>query len=62
MSRRKAIFTQSDIVRAGRAAKQIGAGGVQILPDGSIVIHLSSNSLPETIDIRIPSTQTVLDI
>jgi hypothetical protein len=41
MSRRPAIFTQADIARAVRAAKQAGAGGVELRPDGSIFIHLT---------------------
>ena len=43
MSRRPARFTQADVTRAIRAAKQAGAGDVIVAPDGSIVIRLSSN-------------------
>ena len=46
MPRRPAIFTQADIDRAARAAKQVGAGGVELRPDGSIFIHLSADKKP----------------
>lgn len=42
MSRTPARFTQADVARTIRAAKQAGAGGVEIRPDGSILIHLST--------------------
>jgi pantoate kinase len=41
VSRRPARFTQADVTRAIRAAKQAGAGDVIVAPDGSIVIRLS---------------------
>ena len=41
MSRTAAKVTQADVARAIRAAKQTGAGYVEILPDGSIRISLS---------------------
>ena len=41
MSRRPAIVTQADINRAIRAAKQAGAGTVEVLKDGTIRISLS---------------------
>jgi hypothetical protein len=40
MSRRPAIITQSDVARAIRAARQSGAAGVEIRPDGAIRILL----------------------
>jgi hypothetical protein len=43
VSRRPARFTQADVTRAIRAAKQAGAGDVIVAPDGSIVIRLSSD-------------------
>jgi hypothetical protein len=48
MSRRPARFTQADVARAIRAAKQAGAGDVIIATDGSIVIRLA----PEPIDLK----------
>jgi hypothetical protein len=42
MSRTPARFTQADIARTIRAAKQAGAGAVEILPDGTIRIRLNS--------------------
>ena len=44
MSRTAAKVTQADVARAIRAAKQTGAGYVEILPDGSIRISLSPSS------------------
>jgi hypothetical protein len=42
MSRTPARFTQADVARTIRAAKQAGAGGVEVRPDGTIFIHLFS--------------------
>jgi hypothetical protein len=42
MSRRKALVTQADIARAIRAAKQEKAAGVEVRPDGTIAIRLST--------------------
>ena len=41
MSRTRARFTQADVARTIRAAKQAGAGGVEVRPDGSLYVHLS---------------------
>jgi hypothetical protein len=40
VSRTPARVTQADINRSIRAAKQAGAAGVEIRPDGTIFIHL----------------------
>jgi hypothetical protein len=40
MPRRAATFTQADVARAIRAAKQAGAEAVEMRPDGSIVVLL----------------------
>ena len=55
MPRRPAIITQADVARAIRAAKQAGAGEVQIKPDGTIIITICaavSDTFPimDTID------------
>jgi len=50
MSRTPARITQADVARALRAAKQAGAGSVQILPDGTIRIELVGK--PEVDDQR----------
>lgn len=47
MSRTAARITQADVARAIRAAKQTGAGTVEVLPDGTIRISLSPSSTPE---------------
>jgi hypothetical protein len=41
MSRTPARFTQPDVARAIRAAKQAGATAVELRPDGTIRIALS---------------------
>jgi hypothetical protein len=40
MPRRPAAFTQADVARAIRAAKQAGANSVEVRPDGTIVVVL----------------------
>ncbi|MGY4596356.1 hypothetical protein ACVWXL_004102 [Bradyrhizobium sp. GM22.5] len=40
MSRTAARFTQADVARTIRAAKQAGAGSVELRPDGTIRISL----------------------
>lgn len=56
MSRTPARFTQADIARATRAAIQAGAGGVRLLPDGTIQIVLqvevSGEKPPEGLEKR----------
>lgn len=46
MSRTPARFTQADVARSIRAAKQAGAGAVELLPDGRIRIELAGEKLP----------------
>ena len=41
MSRTPARFTQADVARTIRAAKQAGAVGVEVRPDGTIYVHIS---------------------
>jgi hypothetical protein len=41
MSRTAARFTQADVARSIRAAKQAGAGSVELRPDGTIIISLA---------------------
>jgi hypothetical protein len=40
MPRRSATFTQADVARAIRAAKQAGAASVEVRPDGRIIVQL----------------------
>lgn len=40
MSRTRARFTQADVARTIRAAKQAGATAVEVRPDGSIWVAL----------------------
>jgi hypothetical protein len=49
VARRPANITQSQIARAIRAAKQAGASGVEVRPDGTIFIHLASTGLDRTV-------------
>lgn len=44
MSRTPVRITQADMARAIRAAKQAGAGCVDVMPDGTIRISLSPSS------------------
>jgi hypothetical protein len=46
MSRTPARFTQADVARTIRAAKQAGAGAVELLPDGTIRIRLDGSEKP----------------
>jgi hypothetical protein len=46
MSRTPARFTQADVARTIRAAKQAGAGAVELLPDGTIRIRLDGPENP----------------
>jgi hypothetical protein len=46
MSRTPARFTQADVARSIRAAKQAGAGAVELLPDGTIRIRLDGSEKP----------------
>jgi hypothetical protein len=48
MPRTPARFTQADIARTIRAAKQAGAGAVELLPDGTIRICLEGPEKPAT--------------
>lgn len=43
MSRTPARHHQADVARALRAAKQVGAGTVRLLPDGTIKIDLQAD-------------------
>lgn len=52
MSRTEAKFQQADIARAIRAAKQTGAGSVELTSAGSIIINVNSEKQNKTIDIE----------
>ncbi len=43
MSRTAAKFTQADVARSIRAAKQAGAGSIRLFPDGTITIILQAD-------------------
>jgi hypothetical protein len=45
MPRRPATFTQADVARAIRAAKQAGAESVEMRPDGTIVVSLKNMAI-----------------
>jgi hypothetical protein len=47
VSRAAAKFTQADVARSIRAAKQAGAGAVELRPDGTIRIDLQSEPVVE---------------
>ena len=58
MSRTPARFTQADVARTIRAAKQAGAGAVELLPDGTIRIRLEGSEKP-ALPVR-PDREVVL--
>jgi hypothetical protein len=55
--RRPATFTQADVVRAIRAAKQAGANAVEVRPDGTIVVLLKEAPLVPAAALEDPFTQ-----
>lgn len=55
MSRAAARFTQADVSRAIRAAKQNGAPIVEIKPDGTIQVIVSPQSTAEVAPKEAPS-------
>jgi hypothetical protein len=54
VSRNPARFTQADVARAIRAAKQTGAGAVLILTDGTIRIELTEGAKDEPAGYEAP--------
>jgi hypothetical protein len=50
MSRTPARVTQADVARAIRAAKQAGAGAVELLPDGRIRIDLTGEKAEKAVE------------
>lgn len=50
MSRTPARFTQADVARTIRAAKQAGVGSVEIRPDGTIFIHIGQSHRTQKMD------------
>ncbi len=47
MSRTPARFTQADVARTIRAARQAGAAAVELRPDGTIWVALHTAPSPE---------------
>lgn len=47
MARTAARFTQADVARSIRAAKQAGAGSIRLFPDGTIKIDLQADPAVE---------------
>lgn len=60
MSRTPARFTQADVARAIRAARQAGAEGVEMRPDGTIVVKLSPTSTAEEKPERLADKHEVV--
>jgi hypothetical protein len=50
MSRTRAHITQADVARTIRAAKQAGAGVVEVRPDGTILVHLCNSRDGKTLN------------
>jgi hypothetical protein len=57
MSRTPARFTQADVARVIRAAKQAGARSIELLPDGTIRIHLAGERADQKCE---PESEVVL--
>lgn len=57
MSRTPAKFTQADVARSIRAAKQAGAGSVELRPDGTILISLTGEKKEISVE---PEPEAVL--
>jgi hypothetical protein len=57
MSRTAARFTQADVARSIRAAKQAGAGSVELRPDGTIIISLAGEKKAISVE---PEPEVVL--
>jgi hypothetical protein len=60
MSRTPARFTQADVARSIRAAKQADAAGVELRRDGSIFIHLTPQSPQEQDDEPLAKSQEIV--
>jgi hypothetical protein len=58
MSRTPARLTQADIARSIRAAKQAGAGSIELRPDGTIRISLISTK--DETETRLEPEQEVV--
>lgn len=53
MSMKPARVTQADVARCLRAAKQVGAGSVRLLPDGTIKIDLQADATGEKLEKEV---------
>jgi hypothetical protein len=60
MSRTPARFTQADVARSIRAAKQAGAGAVELRPDGTIRISLSPTTEGEQSHFPVETDRDVV--
>jgi hypothetical protein len=58
MSRRSASFTQADVARAIRAAKQEGAGRVEIITAGGTTIRVTV--IPDSGPLPVEQTRPVI--
>jgi hypothetical protein len=54
MSKRAARFTQADLARCIRAARLVGAAGVEIRPDGTIEIKLRHDDVSPARPVATP--------
>jgi hypothetical protein len=60
MSRTAARFTQADVARSIRAAKQAGAGSVRLLRDGTIQIDLQADHAGDKAEIPVDDGREVV--
>ena len=60
MSRRPAKTTQADMARAIRAAKQAGATGVEVRPDGTIYIRLTDGEASTAREVTVDTGKEIV--
>ena len=60
MPRRRAAFTQADVARTIRAAKQAGAQHVEVRPDGTLLVKLSPEKPSDVLGDLEPEREIVL--
>lgn len=60
MPRTPARFTQADVARALRAARQAGGAGVEVKPDGTIVVKLATEPAESALSTLAPDDDIVL--
>ena len=60
MPRTPARITQADVARTIRAAKQAGAVVVEVKPDGTVLVHLSSTASTISTDSQMATAEEIV--